>query len=94
MRPEIYNSIVNIVDYLALTDTDRETRSKLYEILDELLVIEADNLDENISDTFAAIADANDVGGVKSWQEMVYEFTMLFDKGERVAIDNVRKISN
>jgi hypothetical protein len=89
-RPELYYAILNIVDYLALSDTDRETRSQLYRTLDKLLWIHADDIGEDISETFAAIADANDVGGVKSWQEMVYEFTMLFEKGERVAINNVR----
>ena len=82
-RPEIYYSIVNIVDFLALTETSRETRSALYKILDDLLWIEAENNDEDISDTFDAIADANDVGGVKTWQEMVFEFAKLHESGER-----------
>lgn len=83
---ELYYSIVNIVDFIALTDIDRETQSELYRILDRLLRIEADYEGEDINDVFEGITDANNVGGVKSWQEMVVEFKDMFKKGERVAI--------
>lgn len=83
---ELYYSIVNIVDFIALADIDRETQSELYRILDRLLRIEADYEGEDINDVFEGITDANDVGGVKSWQEMVVEFKDMFKKGERVAI--------
>ncbi len=83
-RPEIYYSIVNIVDYIANVDMDSNNRSELYRILDKLLRIESDRAGEDINDTFNAIADANDVSGVKSWQEMVEAFKELFAKGERV----------
>ena len=86
MRPELYYSIINIVDFMALTDIDKETQSELYRILDRLLRIESDYLREDINNTFESITDANDVGGVKSWQEMVVEFKDMFKKGERVAI--------
>ncbi len=83
-RVEIYYSIINIVDYLALADIDRNDASELYRILDKLLRIEADRMGEDVNNTFNAIADANDVSGVKSWQEMVEAFKELFAKGERV----------
>lgn len=86
MRPELYYSIVNIVDFIALADIDKETQSELYRILDRLLRIESDYSREDINDTFESIADANDAGGVKSWQEMVSVFKDMFKKGERVAI--------
>ena len=86
MRPELYYSIVNIVDFIALADIDKETQSELYRILDRLLRIESDYSKEDINDTFEGITDGNDVGGVKSWQEMVSEFKDMFKKGERVAI--------
>ena len=86
MRPELYYSIVNIVDFIALADIDKETQSELYRILDRLLRIESDYLREDINNTFESITDANDAGGVKSWQEMVSEFKDMFKKGERVAI--------
>lgn len=86
MKFELYYSIVNIVDFIALADIDKETQSELYRILDRLLRIEADYRGEDINDTFESITDANDVGGVKSWQEMVSEFKDMFKKGERVAI--------
>ena len=86
MRTELYYSIVNIVDFIALADIDKETQSELYRILDRLLRIESDYSREDINDTFESITDANDAGGVKSWQEMVSVFKDMFKKGERVAI--------
>lgn len=80
---EIYYSIVNIVDYLALADIDRNDASELYRILDKLLRIEADRMGEDVNGAFEAIADANDVGGVKTWQEMVAEIKKLHESGER-----------
>ena len=86
MRTELYFAIINIVDFLALSDIDRENASELYRILDKLLRIDAEYSEEDINDTFEAIADANDVGGVRSWQEMVGEFEEMFRTGERVTV--------
>lgn len=86
MRTELYFAIVNIVDFIALSDIDRENASELYRILDKLLRIDAEYSEEDINDTFEAIADANDVGGVKSWQEMVWEFKELHRNGDRIAV--------
>ena len=86
MRTELYFAIVNIVDFIALSDIDRENASELYRILDKLLRIDAEYSEEDINDTFEAIADANDVGGVKTWQEMVQEFKELHKNGERIAV--------
>lgn len=82
-RVEIYYSIINIVDYLALADIDKNDASELYRILDKLLRIEADRMGEDVNNTFNSIADANDVANVKSWQEMVEAFKELYNKGER-----------
>lgn len=84
MRNELYYAIVNIVDYLALGAYSDEDGREMYKILDKLLVFEADNYGSTIDDVFEAIADANDVGGVKSWQEMVKEIKELFKNGERI----------
>ena len=83
-RPEIYYSILNIIDFLALTNLDEEKRIKLYEILDDLLELEAWLSDQSREEAFEAIADANDAGGVKNWEEMVNTFAELIDKGDRI----------
>lgn len=84
MRNELYYAIVNIVDYLALAEVDNDEERELYRILDKLLRFESECKEADINETFDAIADANDVGGVKSWQEMVKEMKELFKNGERV----------
>ena len=84
MRNELYYAIVNIVDYLALAEVDNDEERELYRILDKLLRFESECKGADINETFDAIADANDVGGVKSWQEMVKEMKELFKNGERV----------
>lgn len=82
-RVELYYSIINIVDYLALADIDRNDASELYRILDKLLRIEADRMGEDVNDTFKSIADANDAGEARSWQGMVAIFKHLHETGER-----------
>ena len=82
-RVELYYSIINIVDYLALAEIDKNDASELYRILDKLLRIEADRMGEDINDVFKSIADANDAGEAKSWQDMVAIFEHLYENGER-----------
>lgn len=86
MRWELYYAIMNIVDYLALGAYSDEDGREMYKILDKLIVFEADNYGSSIDDVFEAIADANDVGGVKTWQEMVTEIKKLHESGERIPI--------
>lgn len=83
MRNELYYAIINIVDYLTLTEIDKMDQSELYKILDKLIAIDSGYNGETIDDEFNAIADANDVGGVKTWQEMVAAFKELYVNGER-----------
>lgn len=84
-RPELYYAIMNIVDFLALAENLNELSEKrLYVVLDRLLTEDSFYNDESTEDTFNAIADANNVGGVKTWQEMVKEIKVLFENGERV----------
>lgn len=83
MRPELYYAIINIVDFLALAEIDKLEQSELYRILDKLLAIDSGYNGMPIDDEFNAIADANDVGGVKTWQEMVAAFKELYVNGER-----------
>ena len=86
MRYELYYAMMNIIDYLALAEIDKLDQSELYKILDKLIAIDSGYNGESIDDTFNAIADANDVGGVKTWQEMVVEIKKLHENGERVSI--------
>lgn len=86
MRYELYYAIMNIIDYLALAEIDKLDQSELYKILDKLIAIDSAYNGESIDDEFTAIADANDVGGVKTWQEMVTEIKKLHENGERVSI--------
>lgn len=81
---ELYMSIVNIVDYLALNDLSTEDQVDLYGALNSLLRVEANENDTTTDDVFNTIADANDAGGVKSWQEMVEVFKELWANGERI----------
>ena len=83
---ELYMSMVNIVDYLALNNLSLEEKADLYEALDALLRVEAKQHETSTEDAFDAIADANDAGGVKSWMEMVEVFKELWEKGERVNV--------
>lgn len=83
MRNELYYAIINIVDYLTLAQIDKMDQSELYKILDKLIAIDSGYNGEAIDDEFNAIADANDVGGVKTWQEMVAAFKELYVNGER-----------
>lgn len=83
MRPELYYAIINIVDFLALAEIDKLEQFELYRILDKLLAIDSGYNGMPIDDEFNAIADANDVGGVKTWQEMVAAFKELYVNGER-----------
>ena len=41
MRQELYYAIINIVDFLALAEVDKDDASELYRILDKLLSIDA-----------------------------------------------------
>ncbi len=84
MKQELYYAIINIVDFLALAEVDKDNASELYRILDKLLRIEAEENDETMEENFEGIADANDAGGVKTWQEMVEVFKELHKKGERI----------
>lgn len=84
MRPELYYAIINIVDFLVLAEVDKLEQSELYRILDKLLAIDSGYNGTPIDEEFNAITDANDAGGVKTWQEMVEVFKELHKKGERV----------
>ena len=84
MRPELYYAIINIVDFLALAEVDKDDASELYRILDKLLRIDAEHNNQTIEENFEGIADANDAGGVKTWQEMVEVFKELHKNGERI----------
>ena len=84
MRQELYYAIINIVDFLALAEVDKDDGSELYRILDKLLRIDAEYNDQTIEENFEGITDANDTGGVKTWQEMVEVFKELHKKGERI----------
>lgn len=84
MRQELYYAIINIVDFLALAEVDKLDQFELYRILDKLLAIDSACNGMPIDEEFNAIADANDTGGVKTWQEMVEVFKELHKKGERV----------
>lgn len=86
MRYELYYAIMNIIDYLALAEIDKLDQPELYKILDKLIAIDSGHNGESIDDEFNAIADANDVGGVKTWQEMVTEIRKLHKNGERVTL--------
>jgi hypothetical protein len=84
MRQELYYAIINIVDFLALAEVDKLDQSELYRILDKLLAIDSGYNGMPIDEEFNTIADANDAGGVKTWQEMVEVFKELHEKGERI----------
>ncbi len=74
----LYYATVNIVDYLALYEDviPKIKKSKLYRILFELQSITGDTVED--------IADANDAGGCKTWNELVNRFKELHKKGERI----------
>ncbi len=86
MRPELYYAIINIVDFLALAEVDKLDQSELYRILDKLLAIDSGYNGMSIDEEFEGITDGNDVGGVKTWQEMVEVFKELHENGERVSL--------
>lgn len=86
MKYELYYAIMNIIDYLALAEIDKLDQFELYKILDKLIAIDSAYNGESTDDEFNAIADANDVGGVKTWQEMVTEIKKLHENEERVSI--------
>ena len=74
----LYYATINIVDYLALYEDviPKIKKSKLYRILFELQSITGDTVED--------IADANDAGGCKTWNELVNRFKELHKKGERI----------
>lgn len=81
---EIYYAIINIVSYLASSKIiDEDEQNELKGILDKLLALEAKNENSTLQETFDAITDANDVGGVKNWDEMIEEFKELIVNGKR-----------
>ena len=84
MKPELYYAMINIVDYLALYEVSKENQSELYEVLDKLLKIDSEDNGETTQKNFGGSADGNDVGGVKTWQQMVKEFRKLWKNGDRV----------
>ena len=73
----LYYATINIVDYLALYEDviPKMKKSKLYRILFELQSITGDTVED--------IADANDAGDCKTWNELVNRFKELHKKGER-----------
>jgi hypothetical protein len=77
MRPELYYAIINIVDFLALAEIDKDDASELYRILDKLLnAIEEKS--ENI-DMFTNIKDLATAYGI------------LLDKELKVAEINLKR---
>lgn len=74
----LYYATINVVDYLALYEDviPKMKKSKLYRILFELQSITGDTVED--------IADANDAGGCKTWNELVNRFKELHKKGERI----------
>lgn len=74
----LYYATINILDYLALYEDviSKTKKSKLYSMLFELQSITGDTVED--------IADANDAGDCKTWNELVEKFRELHEKGERI----------
>ena len=93
MRCELYYAMINIVDFLALSeDVTKETEEKLYKMLDELLDIDTkfrlkdgEDFEQARKDSFDGIADANDAGSARDWKEMAAIFRHLWVNGDRVS---------
>ena len=81
---EIYYAIVNILDYLA------KQKSRVYGFTDVLnqLAYELIRIGEgsSIQEVISSIADANDAGGCKTWEEIIDRFRELYKNGERVEV--------
>lgn len=73
--PELYYSIMNILDYLALNEVRQVQRTELIKICDTLLPY----IDSNISD----LSDANDCGLCNTWDEFIIELKKLHESGDR-----------
>ena len=92
MRCELYYAMINIVDFLALSeDVTKETEEKLYNILDELLDIDTkfrledgEDFAQARKENFEGITDANDAGSARDWKEMAAIFRHLFNNGDRI----------
>lgn len=80
---EIYYSIINIVDFLALSEPNDTTKASLYNVLDTLGGIYANGNGETLPEVLADIADANNASGATSWEELVGRFQDLHESGER-----------
>ncbi len=76
--PELYYSIMNILDYIALNDDalNLEHRKELLNICNMLLPY----IDCNISD----LASANDCGNCNTWNDFINELKILHATGERI----------
>ena len=74
--PELYYSIMNILDYLALNDVVQDRKIKLLKICDTLLSY----IDSNISD----LSSANDCGMCDNWESFIIELKRLHENNERI----------
>lgn len=74
----LYYATINILDYLALYGDviPKTKKSRLYRVLIYLQSITGDTVED--------IADANDAGDCKTWNELVERFKELHKKGERI----------
>lgn len=73
--PELYYSIINILDYLALNDVNQDRKIELIKICDTLLSY----IDSCISD----LSSANDCGICDNWDDFIIELKKLYEIGER-----------
>lgn len=79
---ELYFAIVNILDYMALHET--EHAAALFSILDTLAAEYARQNDTEVEEVIQDIASANDAENADNWTDIINAFKALYASGERI----------
>lgn len=73
---ELYYSIMNILDYLALNEVNQVHKNELLNVCDILLKHTGDNISD--------LSGANDCGICDNWNDFISALKRLHESGDRV----------